>query len=725
MLQQALHIQSCLLVAVVLSLGCADAIQNQRTVRSVTLLETQGSELDPEEALAGLATAAPRKFLWVVRERDAYDANLVARDLERVERFYQARGYYDVKVVAARVHVVTPREVELEIHVTPGPRVEVRSVKNDPRLLTLPGAVQLKVTAATQLPRGAPFEEENLDRTKQALTRVLKEAGFAYSKVNVRATVDLNARAADISIEIDPGRQARFGEIKIQGLKQIPESKVRAALGLKRGSRYSERDQEEAQAELSKLEVFSRVDISPDLSHPESDEVPLLVTVEEDKLRKLTFGGGSTLDVLRLSTHLRMGWEHKNFFGGARRFSVEAKPGVDFFPTRLDNLERFRGPTNFLFRNDALVRLEQPSIFNGRTRGFLRAEYDIYPLLYPLPENKDPRDEVVIGYHTVKAEAGIRRSFWGQRIELETSYNWQANFPFSYQNDIPVELTAVRVSFPRLSSTFQTKPGDLVKSKSKRDLGLSFRNSLELAGLKVGDTRLFGGSVSDIRLEPELRLQLPIFGEKTDPRQRAGDWTLAARFKLGFVLLPDYGESLRSRAANDPASQAEYQSATLTSDQQKLLFRAFYSGGPNSNRGYAYRAISPHGAVGFLIPTGLDCSTMKEDPGCIRPLGGFTQWESALELRFSALYPLTLAAFIDGSDVTRDIGVIQFQYPHLSAGPGVRYETAVGPLRLDFGVRLPGLQAIGQSTLPLDHGQERPSLFGLPAAIHLAIGDAF
>jgi hypothetical protein len=58
----------------------------------------------------------------------------------------------------------------------------------------------------------------------------------------------------------------------------------------------------------------------------------------------------------------------------------------------------------------------------------------------------------------------------------------------------------------------------------------------------------------------------------------------------------------------------------------------------------------------------------------------------------------------------------------------VRYESPVGPIRLDFGVRVPGAQAWGEHALPKDpqsHGQERPDFFGIPAAVHLAIGDAF
>ena len=66
----------------------------------------------------------------------------------------------------------------------------------------------------------------------------------------------------------------------------------------------------------------------------------------------------------------------------------------------------------------------------------------------------------------------------------------------------------------------------------------------------------------------------------------------------------------------------------------------------------------------------------------------------------------------------------------MAGGPGVRYESPVGPIRLDLGIRVPRAQAWGERDLPADnsHGPppgQQPELFGLPAALQLAIGDAF
>jgi Omp85 superfamily domain/Surface antigen variable number repeat len=736
MLQQALQIgRSCLQrlfltsSAAALLLGCAADLR-ERTVSDVRLVETSPSEVDLDDALSGLALAAPRTFLWFERERDVYDANLLARDTERIERFYRARGYYDAKVVATRVERVDERKVAIAVHVTPGPRVTVRKSEIEQTgLLSLPPDVVAQYTKLPRIDAGVPFDEALLDKRKFAIEQLLQESGYAYAKVRVRATVDLSARAADIMTEMRPGKHARFGEIRIVGLKQISEDKVRAALSIKQGDQYSEVEQEEARRALGDMQLFTRIDVRPDLSNPDVDAVPILVTLQEDQLRKLVIGGGTVIDALKFEMRARTGWEHKNFLGGARRLSIEGTGGVVLFPIRLEGLDRlWAKPTNDFWVVDSTIALEQPALFNGRTKGTVTAGYSRKPVLYSLSKDADPTKERVIGYHRPIGKLGLERSFLSQHIVLSPSYNLEARVPFSYQNGLPDGLQTVWVSYPRLYALFQTFPGDLSSDRNKRDFALSFRNTVELAGLSVGGTRLFGGSVSDIKIEPELRGVAPLFPKRHNPEQKAGDLTIAARVKFGFLLAPDYGGSLRTDQAVAIATGDADQQQRLNEDQQKLLSRAFYSGGANSNRGYAPNAISPHGPVGFLLPTTVNCVDNPDDSRCIRPLGGFTQWEASLELRYAGLYPITVVAFADAADVSRDIGRLLFKYPHLSVGPGLRYDSPVGPIRLDFGIRVPGAQAWGQKVLPETHGppeDQLPQLFGLPMAVQLAIGDAF
>jgi outer membrane protein insertion porin family/translocation and assembly module TamA len=358
--------------------------------------------------------------------------------------------------------------------------------------------------------------------------------------------------------------------------------------------------------------------------------------------------------------------------------------------------------TEYLPENRLGIELRQPSFIEGRTTGALKAEYNVYPLLYPLPEGVPPENERIIGYHEIKASARVERAFFGHHLEVVPSYNFQANFPFVYQQGSPSDLDSVRVSFPELVTTLSFVD-DPVTPRS----GFSLSNSLQVAG------HGFGGTVDDVRIRPELRTYLPI--DKS---------VLATRFTFGFLLPSGYGTAgLETNGVPfDPTNHA------LVSDQQKLLFRAFYSGGPNSNRGYGYRAVGPQGPIGFLVPTGINCRDNPTQSGCIRPLGGLTLWEASIEARipFPISAPLSFALFVDASDLTREVGRIRLTVPHLSPGVGLRYATPVGPIRLDVGYRVPGAQALGHRNLSEDEGLPGPDLFGFfPGAIHLAIGEAF
>jgi outer membrane protein assembly factor BamA len=700
-----------LVLAAALAAGCVKDFPPDRAV--VTRVDTIGTDsIDEDDLTDGLATTATPKFLGlfegVMFDYEVFDQNVLARDLERVERFYRARGFYEARVSAARVIQVDERHVRVEIRVEEGRPVLTRDVRIR-GIERLPHEAAVAAFAAVTVKPDKRFDEKDFEDSRRAIENVLADRGHAFVEVKHDAKVDLVTHTADIEFEVKAGPQARYGPIRFVGLETIPEGPVRKNFGLRPGRSYSRAELSDAQEALVGLGVFSTVEVREDRSRPETGEVPLTVVLREASLRTIRLGGGGRFDVLRLSTHLRTGWEHRNFLGGMRHFGIEAKPGLTYFPTRFGRLE---APTRILPENRLRAELRQPSFLEGRTTGFLATSYNIYPLLYPLPEEADPEEERIIGYNEVIASAGLERSFLRHRLFVSPSYNWQANFPFTYQGDVPEGLETVRVAFPELTGIVDLRDDPIEPSR-----GAYFSNSLQFAAT------FFGGDVTDVRVRPEARFYVPLI------RRRV---VLALRATTGFLFPQDYGETL------DPGNELAPRDPTdprVIRDQHKLLFRAFYSGGPNSNRGYPYRGVGPHGPVGFLVPTGQNCglapgqSVDTLPSACIRPLGGLTLWEATAEVRIHVGGPVHVATFLDASDVTRSVGQIRFDVPHISVGPGLRYMTPIGPLRLDVGYRVPGLQQLGEKELEREEGTpEDLNLFGLarlPIAVHFALGEAF
>ncbi|MBN1610955.1 MAG: BamA/TamA family outer membrane protein [Polyangiaceae bacterium] len=690
----------------------------------VSDVELEHSEpVDEDVLLDGLSTTASKRFLgiWdgVAYDYETLDKNVLARDLERVERYYRARGYYQAKVTAARVIELDKRHVRVVIRVDEGLPVYTREV-------TITGIERLPFDdafaaqrAITLMPCGtscasaAPFDEEQFEQTKAEIVRVLANRGYAFARVTAQATVNVTSREATAAFDVEPGVRAVYGPIRIVGLREIPEGPVRDSLLLLEGRPYSLEDIEDAHAQLVNLGVFSTVSIEQDKSDAARARVPLTVRVEEASLRTVRAGLGARVDQLEVTSTMRAGWEDRNFLGGMRRLQVDTRPGLTYFPTRFGN---FVAPTQLLPHNRFRSELRQPSFLEGRTSGSLSTEYNVYPLLFPLPEGINPDKELVIGYHELRAAAGVQRPFFSHHLFVGTSYNWQANFPFLYkespdQSRLPAGLGPVRVSYPELITTLDFRDDPLHVHK-----GVLFSNSLQVAG------HIFGGLVSDVRVRPELRAYLPL----------SRTVTLALRSGFGFLFPSDYGQTLTARAPTGiPVVIDDPRSAAVVRDQHKLLFRAFYSGGPISNRGYGFREVGPQGPVGFLLQSGtVDCfrpRSESERAQCVRPLGGVALWEASLEVRFPIVGPLGGVVFADASDVTRTLR-LRLTAPHLSPGFGLRYDSPIGPIRADAGYRL--LEHIGPSppsTELQDEARTRP-LFGvdwLPIAVHIALGEAF
>jgi outer membrane protein insertion porin family/translocation and assembly module TamA len=530
------------------------------------------------------------------------------------------------------------------------------------------------------------------ERAKTNIVRALADEGYAFARTEGHVHVDIARHEATIRIDVTPGPHAVYGPVRIVGLKAIPEDPIRRDLGLVEGREYSRAELEDSRTALVNLGVFATVDVRQDLSHPEKAVVPVTVTVEEAPLRTLRLGGGMRFDVLQWSSNLTVGWEHRNFLGGLRKLTLELKPGLVFYPTRMDN---FEAPRNVLPEGRLRAQLEQPAFLEGRTRGFVTAEYNVYPLLYPgLGENKGD-DENVIGYQEVRTQFGASRPFFGHHLYLTASYSWQANFPFTYLGT--TTLDPVHVSYPELDAIVDFRDDPIEPHR-----GFFLSNTVQLAGY------IFGGDASDVKEQPELRTYVPI----------SKSVTLATRVTVGLLFPSNYGRTLND---TDPLAA---ETTAWQRDQQLLLFRAFYSGGPNSNRGYPFRGVGPQGVLGYLLPSTAGCQGRTEDQACFRPLGGLTMWEASAEVRFPIVGPLRAALFVDASDVEPSIAQIRFTVPHLSPGIGLRYATPVGPVRLDVGYRVPYLQKLGTEKIPPNEGTQS-TVFGAPIAVSFALGESF
>jgi outer membrane protein assembly factor BamA len=683
--------------------GCASIPRGAVAVDTLTLEGTH--EVSAGDLESKLVTAPSPRLLGLFRglffDYALYDRFVLQRDLARVERFYQARGFYQAHVRAGRVRYRDPRHVDLTIQIEEGSSVRVRNVRLD-GLEHLPAEdVEAARRAARGLAKGSRFDEDDFAAAEDAIKRALTDRGYAFAKVERSAEVDLPRHGADLLFDVHPSGRCTVGPITIDGLGPLPAAPLRRALEIRRGEPYSTAAFARSQRAALGLGDFTTVEITPDLAGPPSPtgEVPIRVRVEPTKIHGLTLGGGIELDAIQTDGHLLFGWEDRNFFGGLRQLSASFRPGGVLYPTRLPS---FQKPEAVLPEEKLHVELAQPGLLEARTRGVLSGELDIYPVL--LTTDVEP-GEPVLGYREIRGAAGVERTFG--HLLVRPTYNAQLDEPFTYEGPVDPTLTRAILSYVGVQANLDYRDDQLTPHR-----GFYLGGELQLGG------GVLGGDAHDVRIQPEARAYIAL----------AKKLTLALRGTFGFLYPINYGSTLAAAYAGLPVTDR----AAWSSDVELVYLRGFFSGGPSSNRGYPLRGVGPHGAVPFFNPglaaqqieTDCEPDNPSYDPvRCAVPLGGLSIWESSVELRFPLSGSLSAATFCDASDVSPSRTNLRPGHPHLSCGFGLRYGTPVGPVRLDVGYRIPGLQVIG----PYNAQEEGDpgTVLGLPIAVAFGIGEAF
>ncbi|HEX2735772.1 MAG TPA: BamA/TamA family outer membrane protein [Polyangiaceae bacterium] len=687
--------------------ACTHAPEQLFSLNSVTVTGNQAlSDDEIEDKLASRET--PRflgLFPGVIYEHQRFNRYVLERDLQRVERLYRARGYYEAHARAARV-VRDGNVVRVEIVVEEGRPVLVRRIDVhgvEPLPEPLRERSLSKVHDALKL--AEPFDEDRFDTARSELETLLKDETYARAKVTRVAEVDLPAHSASVGFWIEPGPKCEFGELSLRGVGDLPTAVILRTLAVERGDPYSDAELQEARRALLELGVFSSVTITPEFERsvqtPQGrTQIPLQVTVERAKLRSVHVGGGFQLDTLKSELHVSAGWQDSNFLGGLRQLQIEAVPGVILYPTRVPN---FESPERLLPEGRIHAEFRQPNLIAKRLNGLLKAQLSIQPSLL---SSQHGSGEPILGYRDYRAAAGLDRSL-GRWYAMLTE-NVQTNVPFAYRGELGAGLGSVLITYPALFVAL-----DLRNDRIEPRRGLYTALQVEAAGL-IGDAQ-------DLKLMPEVRGYVPL----------ARHTVLASRLGLGLLFPRNYGATVRPNAMTGQSglsgSAQDVQSAWVR-DLQLMFFRGLFAGGSGSNRGYGLREIGPHGVVPYYIPgraadtlaMGCPASGTQAGVACDLPLGGFTLWEASVELRQALLGPLSAALFVDMADVAASELLLRWR-PHLSVGLGLRYDTPVGPIRLDAGYRVPGLQAPAGAP---DEGTPT-RLFGLPMAASFGIGEPF
>ncbi len=254
--------------------------------------------------------------------KEGYDPFWAQEDLNRIEKFYKSRGFFNV-------HVTGPEETWSEDGKSVSIRYEIE--ENKPvhveriEVYFLDGLHEdwdpMTMRSLLKFKEGDRFEQSPYQDSAEAMETYYQNEGFFHVSVKRSALIDPEDLTAVVTYRIRRGLRFNVGEIKIKGCEKTEPDVVRRAIKVKPGDHYRRNEVYADQREVQRLPIYRTVRLK-EVPHDDARRIELVFTVKEADPRqvKVGVGYGSEEEVRVMAS-----WRHVNFMGGARELAVTAR----------------------------------------------------------------------------------------------------------------------------------------------------------------------------------------------------------------------------------------------------------------------------------------------------------------------------------------------------------------------------------------------------------------
>ena len=284
----------------------------------VGAISFKGNHIFPDSALQEVMRTKPRPFYTPWKALPEFDPGAFKKDLTRLRIFYENHGYYHLRLSYDLTTEAKKKEhiVNAVLTLTEGAPIKIEDIE-----VSIDGYhPPANEAPITKLPvhRGDIFNQQAYAAGQHILRLFFVNAGYARTRAQRHARVDVLRNTADIAYTVHVSSKAYFGRTRLRDNKKVRAKIILRELTYKQGEEYCNDKIDDSRTRLLNLHLFSAVTFNPDLATP-STQIPIDLNVHEKDKHDIMLGGGySTQDDFGGQAQ----WNDYNFFGGGRQASV-------------------------------------------------------------------------------------------------------------------------------------------------------------------------------------------------------------------------------------------------------------------------------------------------------------------------------------------------------------------------------------------------------------------
>lgn len=291
---------------------------NEGRVARIKKINIIGTETVSISTLKDEMLLKEKRGYRLFSRQDQYSKQQLEADIETIRSYYLNRGYHEFEIVSSNVEI-SPNKQNIFIGI----------VINEGSIYTfgestIEGVDENEVAKLQELisiKPGQTFSREEINQARLALTDYFIDAGFAFTEVRSAFDIDESGKVVNTIFSVIPKNRVYVRRIDISGNTFTRDEVIRRELRQFEGAWYSAAAIRRSKDRLSRLGIFSSVQIeTPPVAGTEDQVDVKVIVAERDTGSLLVSAGYSDEDGVLFGIE----FSQRNLSGTGRDLSVKA-----------------------------------------------------------------------------------------------------------------------------------------------------------------------------------------------------------------------------------------------------------------------------------------------------------------------------------------------------------------------------------------------------------------
>jgi outer membrane protein insertion porin family len=274
-----------------------------------------------KDILDTLSLQTPNWQSWY-KQTDRYSRESLQGDLDKIQSFYQDRGYANFRLDSVQVAIAPDKgDIFITANITEGAVYKIGEVKLGGNLIAPEAELRrLELVASGQI-----FSQKIISATQELIKNRLGAEGFYFAKVEPVTAIDEEHKIVNLTLFVDPGSRVYVRHINFTGTTRSDDETLRREMRQLEGAWLSNVSLERSKQRLQRLAFVESVEMSTEQVPGSPDLVDVSFAIKERP--SATIGGGIGYSAAQKFV-LNGNVSDSNFFGGGDFVALNVDSGA-------------------------------------------------------------------------------------------------------------------------------------------------------------------------------------------------------------------------------------------------------------------------------------------------------------------------------------------------------------------------------------------------------------